>query len=72
MTQMPAFARRWQICQKPAGPGHQGRPAPRKWFDRIEDARAAAQALASETGRDFVVLQTVETVKPADAQEQLL
>lgn len=72
MTQMPSFARRWQICQKPAGIGHQGKPAPRKWFDQIEDARAAAQALANDTGRAFLVLETVETVRPADTQEQLL
>lgn len=69
MPQMPITARRWQVCQNPTethSGTHAGKPAPRKWFHRIEDARAAAKDLTQRTGRSFVVLETVEIFRARD------
>lgn len=69
MTALPAFARFWMVCRKPAGPG--ARTEPRQRYSHRADAVEAAQRLADDTGAPHIILEAVEAIRPRDDQKGL-
>lgn len=70
MRSLPQFARFWMICRKPTGPG--SRTAPVQRYSSITDAVADARRLATQTGAQFLVLETVGVVDPGGAGQEAL
>lgn len=60
----------WMVCRAPTHAGSQTRPVER--YPSIADARAAARRLAMTSGGDFVILESVEWVGPADDTPTLI
>lgn len=58
----------YMVCRKPTFEG--SKTEPRKRYASIGDARDAARKLAKQTDRPFVILQSVETVRPNDDQQK--
>lgn len=54
----------WMICARPTHPN--ARTEPRARYGSRDSARDDASRLAAETGRDFVILESVEIVRPGD------
>ncbi len=64
MPDLPAFARFWMVCRKPAQASH--KTEPRQRYSTLRDARDAAGKLAAQTGAPFLILETVEVIHPTD------
>jgi len=64
MSALPAFARFWMVARKPSGP--HSRTEPRARYSTLQDARAAAHDLAQANNAPFLVLETVEIIRPGD------
>ncbi len=64
---LPQFAKFWMVCRKPTGPNSKSEP--RQRYSSFDDALAAAQKLAKETGNQFHILETVATARPEDATQ---
>lgn len=62
MSALPAFARFWMVCRKPSGP--QSRSEPRLRYSTIDDARRAAALLARSNDAAFLILETIEVIRP--------
>ena len=59
---LPQFAKFWMVCRKPTGPNSKSEPRVR--YSSFDDAMAAAQKLADDTGAQFHILETVATARP--------
>lgn len=68
MRDLPAFARFWMICRKPTGPHSQTRPVQR--YSHLADAETDARRLAADTGAQFLILETVGVIDPADRNQK--
>lgn len=60
------MTRFWMICARPTHPN--ARTEPKARYSSLATARDDARRLSAETGRDFVILQSIETVHPNDAE----
>ncbi|WP_306131080.1 hypothetical protein [Roseovarius sp. MMSF_3350] len=65
MGTMPAFARFWMVCRKPTAPHH--KTEPRQRYSTFADAFTAAKRLAQQNDAQFVILESIEIVRPGDA-----
>ncbi|KAB6714305.1 hypothetical protein [Roseobacter sp. TSBP12] len=67
MSELPAFARFYMVCRKPSGP--MSKTEPRQRYSHLSDAREAAHKLASQNDAPFLILESVEIIRPGDATE---
>ncbi|MGK7653179.1 hypothetical protein ACSQ76_12410 [Roseovarius sp. B08] len=67
MGTMPAFARFWMVCRKPTAQHH--KTEPRQRYSHHGDAVTAATRLAEQNNADFVILEAVEIIHPADRSQ---
>lgn len=67
MAELPGFARFWMVARKP---NHaRARTEPKARYSTLADARAAARDLARQIDAPFVILETVEIIRPGDDPE---
>lgn len=62
-------ARFWMICRAPRH--EHSKTEPRQRYASEADATAAAQTMADQHDADFVVLESVKTIRPKGAQRTL-
>lgn len=67
MTTLPGFARFWMVARKPNHAN--ARTEPRQRYSTIEDARGAARDLARANDAPFVILETIEIIRPGEDPE---
>lgn len=60
----------WMVCRAPTHPN--ARTEPKARFPTLVAARMSAQELADANDAAFVVLASVETVRPRGAQAKLI
>lgn len=61
---MSDFRRFWMVCAMPTHLG--SKTEPRIRYAHVSEARRAAQDLAYQNDRPFVILEAVEVVNPKD------
>ncbi|NEX45212.1 hypothetical protein [Pseudotabrizicola algicola] len=59
----------WMICRAPQFPHSKTEPTRR--YDTEAEARKDAQAMADQTGADFVILTATHTIRPQGSQRSL-
>ena len=64
MSALAPVARFWMVCRKPMGP--QSRTEPRARYSSLADARRDAAALAQANDAPFIILESVEIIRPGE------